>query len=158
MTLPPASSSSLLGQACAAAALRHSTARAAEAAKAARLASEAAEEAERRLLPRVRALLSLDDDAPSLRVDLGSGVLARPVSVNKEKKTVILPIGLGFYLESGGTGNGDGGKREGESEALALAAARVAALRDRASRAAARASRARSEAEGDARAALARGT
>ena len=86
-----------------------------------------------------------------LRVDLGSGVLARAVPC--KETTVILPIGLGFYLESSSCENEN--KSENE-EALDLAAARVAALRDRAKRAASRASRARAEAEGYARAAALR--
>jgi len=157
MTLPPTAAGPpiLIGQACAAAALQHSTLRADEASKAATLARDAAEEAEKSLLPRVRALLSLEESSSSsgpsnhLRVDLGSGVLARAVPV--KEKSVILPIGLGFYLESG---SDDG--NENRSEALDLAAGRVAALHDRAQRAAARASRAREEAEGDTRAALRR--
>lgn len=166
--LPPAAAgpSLLLGQECAAAALRHITLRAAEAAKAATLAREAAEEAEKSLVLHVQALMSLDSSSSSgpyaLRVDLGSGVLARATPM-KNKKTVILPIGLGFYLESSGDKGNDGesDNKSGESEnksgeALDLAAARVAALRDRAKRATARASRARAEAEGDARAALMR--
>ena len=84
-------------------------------------------------------------------MDLGSGVLARAVPVRE--KTAILPIGLGFYLESKGNGNA---KDDNGDEGEALAAARIAALRDRAQRAADMASRARAEAEGDARAALAR--
>lgn len=76
-------------------------------------------------------------------------MLARAVPV--KDKTAILPVGLGFYLESQGS-EGD----ESRGEALALASARVAALWDRAQRAATRASSARAEAARDARAALAR--
>lgn len=177
MALPSSpSSAASLSQACAAAALRHSAERAAEASKAASLAREAAEEAERSLVPRVVALLGANDKdnagktprAPSLRVDIGSGVLAPAIPVRE--KTVILPVGLGFYLESGsgssGGGSGGGGsenekseekktneknKNDKNEEALSLAESRVAALRDRAQRAALRASRAREEAERDAR-------
>lgn len=167
MTLQPAAADSspsrlllpLLDQACAAAALRYSMVRAAKASRAAALAREVAEEAERGLAPRVRALLRVSppsssyprSPSESLRVDLGSGVLARAVPVRE--KTAILPIGLGFYLESKGNGNA---KDDNGDEGEALAAARIAALRDRAQRAADMASRARAEAEGDARAALAR--